>query len=71
MYCPKADFANAVATRADRWVPACNGTETAFRSRSGVRLLYVYNPATGRHAYLNADTDVVLTDAEAEAYLSR
>lgn len=51
------------------WVPACGGTETPFVSRSGLRLLYCYQASTGRHAYLNCDTDVILTDEEANAAL--
>jgi hypothetical protein len=47
------------------WVPACNGTETEFRSRSGLRLLYCWQPSSGRHAYINLDTDITLTDEEA------
>lgn len=49
--------------------PANGGTEEPFVSRGGHRLLYVYQPATGRHAYLNLDTDMVLTDEEARATL--
>ena len=71
MYCPKAEFEYAVATKADRWVAACGGTETPFKTRSGRRLLYVWNPATGKHAYLDVETDVVLTWEEADAYLAR
>jgi len=51
------------------WIPACGGTETEFRSRGGHRLLYCWQPSSGRHAYVNLDTDVVLTDEEARATL--
>lgn len=54
---------------ADRWVPANGGTETVFRSRSGIRLLYCWNPAQRKHAYLNVDTDMILTDEEARLAL--
>jgi hypothetical protein len=47
------------------WFPACDGTETEFKTRSGMRLLYCYQPSTGNHAYLNLDTDIILTDQEA------
>jgi hypothetical protein len=47
------------------WIPACNGTETEFKTRSGFRLLYVYQPSTGNHAYLNLDTDMILSTDEA------
>ncbi len=47
------------------WYPACGGTETPFHTRTGYRLLYVWQPTTGNHAYLNLDTDMILTDSEA------
>jgi hypothetical protein len=51
------------------WLPANGGTEQVF-NRSGWRLLYVWQPLTGRHAYLDCDRDVILTDAEALAIFS-
>lgn len=51
------------------WVPACGGTETPFTTRSGMRLLYCWQPSSGRHAYINLDTDIVLSDEEARAAL--
>lgn len=51
------------------WVPACGGTETPFRSRSGRTLLYCWQPSTGRHAYLDVGTDMFLTDEEARLAL--
>lgn len=47
------------------WIPACGGTEVPFYTRSGRRLLYCWQPSTGRHAYLDCDTDLILSDAEA------
>jgi hypothetical protein len=47
------------------WRPACGGTETPFLSRSGKKLLYCWQPSTGRHAYLDCGTDIILTDEEA------
>lgn len=47
------------------WLPACGGTEQPFTTRLGFRLLYCWQPSSGRHAYLNLDTDLVLTDDEA------
>ncbi len=47
------------------WVPASGGTEQPFWTRTGRRLQYVYQPRTGRHAYLDLGTDVILTDEEA------
>jgi len=51
------------------WTPACGGTETPFKSRSGVTLLYCYQASTGRHAYLDCGTDIILTDEEARLHL--
>jgi hypothetical protein len=53
----------------DDWQIACGGTETPFVSRSGKRLLYVWQPSTGNHAYLDLDRDIVLTQEEADAAL--
>jgi len=52
------------------WFPASGGSETPFMSRTGKRLLYVYQPTTGRHAYLDLDSDLILPDDEARAALS-
>lgn len=60
-----AAFALACAARQDIWLPASNGTETPFNSRSGLRLLYCYNPYLQKHAYLDCSSDVILTDDEA------
>ena len=51
------------------WVPACGGTEVPFTTRNRYRLLYCWQPSTGRHAYLNLDTDIILTDEEARLAL--
>lgn len=52
------------------WVPASGGTETPFVSRSGARLLYCYQPRSGKHAYLDLGTDLILSDSEAANLLS-
>jgi hypothetical protein len=52
------------------WIPACGGTERRFRSRSGKTLLYCWQPSSGRHAYLDCDSDIILTDEEAAAALA-
>jgi hypothetical protein len=54
----------------DRWVPACGGTETPFRTRTGRTLLYVWNPRRGLHAYLDVGTDTLLSDDEARQALA-
>lgn len=51
------------------WFPANGGTEEVFTSRGGHRLLYCWQPSSGRHAYLNVDTDTIMTDEEAQRSL--
>ena len=64
-----ASFNAAIEADCDVWVPACGGTEVPFRARSGVVLLYCFNPALKRHAYIDVRADVVLEDAVAFAHL--
>lgn len=52
------------------WYPACNGTEVPFHTRTGRRLLYCWQPSTGKHAYLDCDTDLILSDEEAAQALA-
>jgi hypothetical protein len=52
------------------WVAACNGTETPFTTRTGRRLLYCWQPSTGRHAYLDVNVDLILSDEEARLALA-
>jgi len=47
------------------WVPGANQTEVPFLSRSGKYMLYCYQPSTGRHAYLDCGTDLILSDEDA------
>ena len=62
---------NEVNPPRSNWIPACGGTEEPFRSRSGRRLLYCWQPSTGRHAYLDLDSDIILSDDEAFAALAK
>jgi len=48
----RADYENAVAQKADRWVVACGGMETPFL-KMGRQFLYVFNPATMKHGWLD------------------
>ena len=68
-----ADYEHFVPDFSDRsdsnWYPACGGTEEPFHARSGARLLYCYQPSTGNHAYLNLDTDMILTQEESEGHM--
>jgi len=66
---PEWKFANACASNADIWLPASNGTEEPFVSRSGKKLLYCFNPREGRHAYLDMSCDMILSDNEAQLAL--
>lgn len=59
----------AIETFQNVWVPANGGTETEFVSRTGKRLLYCYNSALDRHAYLDLGSDIILTDDEAQIAL--
>ena len=57
------------AAEQGNWLPANGGTETPFFTRGGRRLLYCWQPSTGRHAYLDCDTDLILSDDEAQQVL--
>jgi hypothetical protein len=57
--------------REGNWYPAHGGTETPFLTRTGFRLLYCYQPSTGRHAYMNCDTDMLMSDEEVEMALGK
>jgi hypothetical protein len=59
------EYEAAMNDRSDRWVPACGGHETVQHYASGRRLLYCFNHATEKHAYLDVDTDTILSDDEA------
>ena len=47
------------------WIPGCGGMEIPFHTRSGRKLLYCWQPSSGKHAYLDVGTDLILTDEEA------
>jgi len=47
------------------WVPANGGTEQPFTTRTGRRLLYCWQRSSGRHAYLDCQTDLILSDEDA------
>lgn len=49
------------------WYPACGGTERPFLTRNGFRLQYMWQPSSGRHAYINCDTDIIMSDEDAQA----
>lgn len=43
----------------DALVPACGGAEKPFVV-NGRRWLYCWHPRSGRHCYLNLDTDIAV-----------
>lgn len=51
------------------WIPANGGTEKPFLTRTGRRLLYCWDYRNGQHAYLDCETDLILTDEEARQAL--
>jgi hypothetical protein len=67
-----ADVLEAVscANSQGPWIPANGGTEEVFVSRSGKRLLYCWQQATGKHAYLDVDSDLILSEEEARLHLA-
>jgi hypothetical protein len=50
-------------------MPASGGTETPFKTRTGRTLLYCWDTNSGDHAYLDCDTDIILSQREAEEAL--
>jgi hypothetical protein len=67
-----AEALDAQLARAEQgpWYPASGGTETPFVTRSGYRLLYMFQPSTRTHAHLNLDTDTFIDDSEIDAILA-
>ena len=63
----RVNYHLAVALHVDNWLPACNGTETPYYTRSGRRVLYCWNPATGEHGYIDMNSDILMTQSEFEA----
>ena len=52
------EFYSAVMNGIDNWVPACGGNEVWTLAQNGRSYLYVYNPATREHGWLD-DSDIV------------
>ena len=59
------EYNRAVRLNLDTWVPACGGQETAFLDKLGRRLLYVFNPFQHLHAYLDVESDMILSPSQA------
>jgi hypothetical protein len=68
-----ADILRARQEKAEQgnWTPACGGTEVPFRTRSGHTLLYCWQASTGKHAYLDVGTDMILSDEDAWILLGK
>ena len=64
----KSAYSEAYRTN---WIPACGGTEVPFKTRSGVTVQYLWNPVSGEHAYINCDTDVLISDEEIDGVFGR
>lgn len=58
------------ARKQGNWAPANGGTEQVFQARSGKRLLYCWQASTGTHAYLDVDSDLILSEEEARMHLN-
>jgi hypothetical protein len=61
-------YRQAVTMNLDIWVPACGGTEEISLVRNK-RILYCYNPKTKKHAWLDVDSDMIMTNEEYFALL--
>jgi hypothetical protein len=55
---------NIMNYKLKNFIPACGGTEEPFKTRTGITVQYLWNPTTKEHAYINCDTDILLTDYE-------
>jgi hypothetical protein len=68
-----SDILNAVdlANEQGAWTPANLGSEEPFMTRSGRTLLYCFQMTTGKHAYLDCGTDLILSDEEAVLAMGR
>lgn len=51
------------------WTPASGGTEKPFTSRNGKIMLYCFQATTGKHAYLDVKSDIIMSEEEAQAAL--
>ena len=61
------EYHHAMVHLTDSWVSASGGTEMPTKTRSGIRVQYVYNAQAGQHAHLNCESDMIMTDAEITA----
>jgi hypothetical protein len=74
MHYPEHTLADCLKAREEvkaqgNWHPASGGKEEPFTTRNNRRLLYCWQPSSGKHAYLDLDTDLILDDEEARLAL--
>ena len=50
------------------WLPASGGTEKPFTTKTGHRVQYMWQPLTGKHAYLNLENDLFIADEDLASY---
>ena len=49
-------------------VPGCNQLEKPFITRTGHKVLYMWQPSTGRHAYFDLEADLEIHDEWLKGY---
>lgn len=70
MTASQKEYNLAATMKLDAWVPACGGTEEVFTVR-GKRFLYCYNPQQHKHAYLDVDSDIIISDEEYFVFIGK
>ena len=50
------------------WIPACGGLEVPFTTRNGHKVLYCWQPSTGKHAYLDMGSDLIIPNEDLVHY---
>jgi len=68
---PSCKHLDTVGSPMHTWEVGCGGAEIPMRTRTGVRVLYMWLPCYTEgdaHAYLNLDTDIFMSYDEAKAH---
>lgn len=50
------------------WVPGCNQLEKPFITRTGHKVIYMWQPSTGRHAYFDLESDLEIHEEWLKGY---
>ncbi|MHA2265152.1 MAG: hypothetical protein ACXAEN_22385 [Candidatus Thorarchaeota archaeon] len=58
----REEYDKAVLGNENKWVVACGGQEVPTKAKNGRVYLYVFNPATQGHGWLDMGTDIVQLD---------